>query len=138
MITKDCIADMISIIKNGIKANLDVVNINYTILNIQILKILYKEYLINNFKILFKITKKKKKLIKYIQVELIHGNDEYSNLFELKKVSTSGNKIYYSVNQLYWKYYQKDIFGIISTNKGLLTINEAIKFNIGGEILISS
>lgn len=138
MITRDCISDMISIIRNGVKANLDFVNILYTKLNIQVLKILYKEYLINNFKILFKLTKKKKILIKYIQVELHHGNDEYSNLFEFKKISTPGNKIYYSVKQLFFKYYRKDFFAIISTNKGLLTVDEAIKLNIGGEILISN
>jgi len=50
----------------------------------------------------------------------------------LKRVSTRGNRKYFSYSRLLRS---NTIWGLISTKKGLLTINEALNNGIGGEVL---
>ena len=50
----------------------------------------------------------------------------------LKIITKPGHKIYYSVNQL-WKIKPENGILIVSTNKGLLSINACKKLGIGGE-----
>ena len=54
---------------------------------------------------------------------------------KIKCISKPGSRIFYTIKQL-WKIKSSKCFLIISTNKGLKTINECKKLNIGGEPFI--
>ena len=53
----------------------------------------------------------------------------------LKLISKPGLRVYYSVKQL-WKLDINDGTIILSTNKGVMSINECKKLNIGGEPIL--
>ena len=53
----------------------------------------------------------------------------------VKLISKPGRRTYYSIKQI-WKLDSKATFIIFSTSKGLKTISDCKKFNIGGEILV--
>ena len=53
----------------------------------------------------------------------------------IKLISKPGRRTYYSIKQI-WKLDPKATFIIFSTSKGLKTISDCKKFNIGGEILV--
>lgn len=55
-------------------------------------------------------------------------------LVKLKSISKPGKKVYLKSNQL-WKVNDNSGILIISTNKGLLTLDSCKKFNLGGEPL---
>lgn len=52
----------------------------------------------------------------------------------LQQISKAGKRIYFTVNQLY-KYRKNIKFGLISTNKGLITLEQAYVLQLGGELL---
>ena len=54
----------------------------------------------------------------------------------IRTVSKPSNKIYYSIKQI-WKIDSSKNFLIISTNKGIMSIIDCKKNNLGGEPLIS-
>lgn len=54
---------------------------------------------------------------------------------KIKCISKPGSRIFYTVKQL-WKIDSSKNFLILSTNKGLKTLNECKKLNIGGEPFI--
>jgi small subunit ribosomal protein S8 len=61
-----------------------------------------------------------------------------NNLPAIKSIqilSKPGNKIYWSVRQL-WKVDSSNVFIIISTNKGLKTLIECKKLRLGGEPIL--
>lgn len=57
---------------------------------------------------------------------------------DISVVSTSGNRVYFNSREIL-KAYSKGENYIISTNKGLFTVNELVynKLNIGGEVILS-
>jgi len=54
---------------------------------------------------------------------------------KIKTISKPGSRIFYTVKQL-WKINSSKTFLILSTNKGLKTINQCKKLNLGGEPFI--
>ena len=54
---------------------------------------------------------------------------------KIKCISKPGSRIFYTVKQL-WKIDSSKNFLILSTNKGLKTLNDCKKLNIGGEPFI--
>jgi len=55
-------------------------------------------------------------------------------LLGLMQISKAGNRSFCSAAKLR---YNSDVWGLISTTKGLITIEEAKKYKIGGEIIVS-
>lgn len=55
---------------------------------------------------------------------------------KIKCISKPGSRIFYTIKQL-WKIDSSKNFLILSTNKGLKTLNECKKLNIGGEPFIT-
>ena len=53
----------------------------------------------------------------------------------LKLISKPGLRVYYSVKQL-WKLNTNNGIIILSTNKGIMSINECKKLNLGGEPIL--
>merc|ERR1711862_229777 len=54
---------------------------------------------------------------------------------KIKSISKPGSRIYYSNKQL-WKIEESKHFIILSTNKGLKTLNQCKKLKLGGEPLV--
>lgn len=125
------INQLIAILNHAIKSNKLFVNVPFHRSLIDVLNIFFS----NGFIYGYKFIKKKKKLL--IQVKLKYFQN--TNVFiKLKCISTNSDKIYWSHNQLsFYLNYNKNNSYILSTNKGILSHQEAIKKKVGGLVLCS-
>ena len=119
----DPIADALIRIKNGYLAASQKVDVRYSRLVLQIIKLLEKEGFIEE-------VSKKDNLIK---VTLKYTNRKPA-LTEVKRVSKPSLRIYKGVKELP-RVLNGLGFAIISTPKGVMTEKEAKKQNVGGEVL---
>jgi small subunit ribosomal protein S8 len=73
---------------------------------------------------------------KTITITLKYDDNDKSVINELKRISKSGRRIYKNASEL--KSF-KNGYGtiIVSTNKGIISNDEAYKQNVGGEVLCS-
>ena len=130
MTMTDPIADMLTRIRNALKASHEEVDIPCSKFKINITKILKYEGYIRNFKIVSDGPHKNIRIfLKYDEkgVPIISG---------LKRVSKPSCRIYEGCADI-----PKVLNGygvnIVSTSKGLVTDREARKSNVGGEIICS-
>ncbi len=129
MAMTDPVADMLTRIRNAVKARHEKVDIPSSNLKANIVGILKKEGYISNFK-LIKDGKQGK-----IRVFLRYVNGD-PVIIEMKRLSKPGRRIYCG---------KEDIpvvrgglgIAIVSTSKGVMTDAEAKKLGIGGELLCS-
>jgi len=91
------------------------------------LKILWTEGFINGYKIDEQNSDQIKIFLKYSQNKPV--------IQSIKLLSKPSRRIYYSASQV-WKIDSTKSFIILSTNKGLKSITECKKLNIGGEPFI--
>ena len=128
MTLSDPIADMLTRIRNAVKAKFNSVDIPGSKLKVEIAKILKDEGYIRNYKFL----KDGKQGI--LRVYLRYGKGQDNVVYGLKRISMPGRRIYVR---------SKDIkpvlnglgISILSTSKGVMTDKNARKQNVGGEIL---
>jgi len=92
------------------------------------LKILWDEGFISGYKVSLQNNNK-------IEIFLKYTSNGKPAINSLKFISKPGQRVYYSVKQI-WKLDSSKTFIIFSTNKGLKSINECKKNNIGGEPLL--
>lgn len=121
----DPIADMLIRIKNAYNASHQAVLIPFSKLKIEVLKILKKEGYISDYQ------KKEYDQKPFIKVKLRYIKEQPA-ISDLRKVSKPGRRIYVG------KVSPLKRFGgiaIISTSKGLRTLEEAKAEKIGGELL---
>ncbi|MCQ9206289.1 MAG: 30S ribosomal protein S8 [Omnitrophica bacterium] len=128
MAVTDPIADMLTIIKNGIMARKKTVFIKRSLLHESMLGILKQEGFIANHKTI------EDKLQGIIKVYLKYEKNNTPFLTGLKKISKPGRRVYVKSKEI------KRVYGgigvaIISTSKGLMTDNEAREKKLGGELL---
>lgn len=90
------------------------------------LKVLWNEGFISGYQVLDKNT---------IQIFLKYTNSGEPVINSLQFISKPSRRLYYSLKQL-WKLDSSKTFIILSTNKGLLTIEQCKKKNLGGEPLL--
>lgn len=123
----DPISNMLTSIRNAQAVLHQTVDIPFSILKYEIAKILQNEGFVE------RIEKKGKKIKKNIEITLKYEN-KIPVISGLKRVSKSGQRIYFSAQKMKKV---KDGYGIIiiSTSKGLMTNKEARKQNIGGEVI---
>ncbi|MBW2408515.1 MAG: 30S ribosomal protein S8 [Deltaproteobacteria bacterium] len=128
MTLSDPIADMLTRIRNAIKAKFNSVDIPGSKLKVEIAKILKDEGYIRNYKFL----KDGKQGI--LRVYLRYGNGQADVVYGLKRISKPSRRVYVK---------SKDVkpvlngmgISILSTSKGVMTDKRARKENVGGEIL---
>lgn len=121
------ISNMASIIKVGCNAKLLQVVIQNSKICVQVLSILYRLGYIRGFTIRDK--KSIVVLLKYINNKPIIRN--------INVVSTPGRRIYLNYKRIESELKKKDSgFLILSTSKGIITDEETVMFNVGGEALI--
>tara|TARA_Y100000996_G_C22530225_1_gene646167 strand:- start:277 stop:672 length:396 start_codon:yes stop_codon:yes gene_type:complete len=123
----DPIGDMLTRIRNGQMRSLNNIKIPFSNFRQKILEVLKKEgYIIN-----FKVDEEKK--LKFLSVDLKYYEGQ-PVIKEIKRVSKPGRRVYSSADSI-----PKVLNGlgvaILSTSKGVMSDSEAVKNNIGGEII---
>ncbi len=124
----DPIADMLTRIRNAIKAGHVKVDIPSSKIKVGITKILKDEGFIKNFKI---IDSNKQKLLR---IYLKYSEYDQSSIQNLKRISKPGRRVYIKSEELKPVLNNIGIW-ILSTSKGLITNKAAKQLNIGGEVL---
>ena len=119
---------MFTSIKNGQIAKKSVIMGPRKVICESFLKILWDEGFISGYKVSSQNSNK-------LEIYLKYTNTGRPTINSLKFLSKPGQRIYYSVKQI-WKLDSSKTLIIFSTNKGLKSINECKKNNIGGEPLI--
>lgn len=124
----DPIADMLTRIRNGIRARHQRVDIPSSRLKIEIARILKEEGYISNFKV---AEEGKKKVLK---VFLRYSEDGKSAITVLDRISKPGRRLYVPARGI-----PKVMGGlgisILTTPRGLMTGKNARKLGVGGEVL---
>jgi small subunit ribosomal protein S8 len=126
----DPIADMLTRIRNGIRARHPRVDMPSSKLKIEVARILKEEGYISNFKV---GDEGKKKVLK---VFLKYGADGASPISSLDRVSKPGRRVYVGAREV------PRILGglgvsILTTPRGVMTGKAARKAGVGGEVLCS-
>lgn len=120
----DPIADLLTRIRNSVKARHSKTSVPYSKLKISIIEVLKNNKFVADYKMI------KNGNFQEIEIEL---NPTFQSL-HLKRVSKPGQRIYIKKGDL------KPVLngygiGIISTPKGVMTTSEAKKTGLGGELL---
>ncbi|MBW2095201.1 MAG: 30S ribosomal protein S8 [Deltaproteobacteria bacterium] len=130
MTMTDPIADMLTRIRNGLKAERETVDIPGSTIKTNIAKVLKSEGYIKNYKVL---PDKRQGVIKII---LKYDEEGASVIQGLKRVSKPSRRVYSGYDEI------PEVlngFGIniVSTSKGLMSDSRARKMRLGGEIICS-
>lgn len=126
----DPIADMLTRIRNGIKAQFEKVDIPSSKLKINIAKILKDEGYIKNYKL---VEDSKQGILKIFLKYGLNGDRVIS---EIKRISKPSKRVY--VNKDNIPLVRSGLgLAILSTSKGILTDKEARKQGVGGEVICS-
>nr|YP_009394600.1 ribosomal protein S8 [Vertebrata thuyoides]ARW63162.1 ribosomal protein S8 [Vertebrata thuyoides] len=125
----DIASDMLTKIRNANLAKHQIVQVPYTKLNTNIIKVLQSEGFIYQYEEI------KQNLKKYIIVSLKYKKkDKKPVITALKKISKPGLKVYTNHKEI-----PKVLGGIgiaiLSTSKGVMTDRNARQIGVGGEIL---
>ncbi len=120
----DPIADLLTRIRNAVKAKHSKTVVAYSKLKMAILEVLKRSKYVDDYKVI--------KVGNFDQIE-INLNVEYTEM-HLKRISKPGQRIYVKKGDL------KSVLngygiGVISTPKGVMTTNEARKTGLGGELI---
>lgn len=124
----DPIADMLTVIRNGLLANKASITVPHSVIKTGILKVLKTEGYISGFDVL------DTKPAKSIKVGLKYGPHGESVINELRRVSTSGRRTYTGARSIAPVIRGYGIT-ILTTSKGVLSDREARKQKLGGEVL---
>ncbi|TET61863.1 MAG: 30S ribosomal protein S8 [Candidatus Stahlbacteria bacterium] len=122
----DPIADMLTIIRNGCRAQKIEVAAPYSRLKTEILRVLLEDGFINNFT----LDSKKKK----ITIMLKYAKNGESVIRNLERVSKCSRRVYVSKNEIPY------VLGglgtaILTTSEGVLGDREARRNKVGGEVI---
>lgn len=94
---------------------------------IKFLNILWSEGLILGYKELN---------LKILKIFLKYKKNNTPAINNIRFLTKPSKRIYLNIKQL-WKLDKSNYIVIVSTSKGLLTINECKQYNLGGEVLLS-
>jgi len=126
----DPIADMLTRIRNGIRARYQRVDMPSSRLKVEVARVLKEEGYISNYKV---GEEGKKKVLK---VFLRYGANGESAISTLERVSKPGRRVYVGADEI------PRIMGglgvnILTTPRGVMTGKSARKAGVGGEVLCS-
>ncbi len=124
----DPIADMLTRIRNSIKAGQLKVDIPSSKMKMSIARIMKDEGFIKNFKI---IEDNKQKILR---IYLKYNADNNSAILRLSRISKPGRRKYAKAEELKPVYNNVGVW-VLSTSKGVVTNKAAKKLNVGGEII---
>lgn len=122
----DPIADMLTILRNGCRAQKLEVTVPYSRLKTEILRVLLEEGYVNNFT----LDNKKRK----ISIMLKYGKNGESVIRNLERKSKCSRRIYVSKDEI--PYVLGGIgTAILTTSSGVLSDREARRKKVGGELI---
>ena len=124
----DTIGDMLTRIRNGQMRSLNKINVPFSNFRLKILEVLKKEGYIVGFK-----TDNDKKNIKSLLVDLKYYEGQ-PVIKEIKRISKPGRRVYSKATSIPRIRNGLGV-AILSTSKGVMSDSEAIKNNLGGEII---
>ena len=127
MSVTDPIADMLTVIRNGVRSKKEKVDVRNSRLTQRILDVFKKEGYIKNYKV---IADKKQGMIRvYLRYQ-----DKTPVITEIKRISKPGLKVYVEKKKV-----PRVLRGlgtaVISTSKGVMTGKEARRDKTGGEVI---
>lgn len=129
MSVSDPIADMLTRIRNAIKARFDEVIIPFSKFKEEIAKILYEEGYIKNYDVL-----RNESTGGFLKIYLKYNKNKSSTISGIKRVSKPSLRVYSEKGKV-----PKVMGGlgtvIISTSKGVMTGKKAKELGIGGEVV---
>jgi len=128
MAVTDSIADMLTIVRNGSRAKMPVVEVRGSKMSEDILTIFKKNEFISNLKLM----KDNKQGI--LRVYLKYYRDGSPSILGIKRISRPGLRVYKKTDELP-KVYGGLGLAVISTSKGLMTDTEAREEKLGGEVI---
>jgi small subunit ribosomal protein S8 len=118
-------------INNSLKKKHKTINFEYSIILYEILNVLETSGFIKGFKIIENSFNKEKQIIVFLK----YANTNNSVINSIQQVSTTKQKVFLKKQFLVFSNLNSEIF-IVSTNKGILTSVDAIKNNVGGEVIL--
>jgi small subunit ribosomal protein S8 len=125
----DPIADFLTRIRNGIKANHRIVEVPSSNIKKEIIKVLHEKGYIQNFKF------EEGKPVGKIKIALKYNPEtKLPAIQHIERASTPGLRRYVKADELPRVLNGLGI-AILSTNKGVMTDKEARKEKVGGEVL---
>ena len=124
----DPIGDMLTRIRNWQMRSLNKINVPFSNFRLKILEVLKKEGYIVNFK-----TDIDKKNIKFLLVDLKYYEGQ-PVIKEIKRISKPGRRVYSKATSIPRIRNGLGV-AILSTSKGVMSDSDAIKNNLGGEII---
>tara|TARA_Y100001970_G_scaffold294133_1_gene447380 strand:+ start:13695 stop:14093 length:399 start_codon:yes stop_codon:yes gene_type:complete len=124
----DPIGDMLTRIRNGQMRSLNKINIPFSSFRSKILEVLKKEGYIIDFKI--DKDKTNKKLI-LVDLKYYEGQPV---IREIKRISKPGRRVYSRADSIP-RVHSGLGLAIVSTSKGVMSDSDAIKNNLGGEVI---
>ncbi len=123
----DPIADMLTVIRNGIMVRREKVDTPHSKVKVSILEILRQSNFIDNYEVTADGNKKR------VQIGLLYDRDK-SAIEGLRRVSKPGLRVYMNNKELS-KFFGSRGISVISTPEGVMTSQQAWKKGIGGELL---
>ncbi len=126
----DPVADMITRIRNGVRAKQPRVDVPSSKLKVEIARILKDEGYVSNFK----LQEDDKQGV--LRIWLKYGPGMERVITDLQRVSRPGCRIYCGKDQIPRVYGGLGI-NVISTSRGLMTGRDAARQGVGGEILFN-
>ncbi len=126
----DPVADLITRIRNGVRAKLPRVDVPSSKLKVEIARILKDEGYVANFK----VQEDDKQGV--LRIWLKYGPGMERVITDLQRVSRPGCRIYCGKDQIPRVYGGLGI-NIISTSRGVMTGRDAARSGVGGEILVN-
>ncbi len=130
MTMTDPIADMLTRIRNALKASHEMVDIPISKLKVNVTKVIKSEGYIRNFKI---VSDGQHRLIR---IYLKYDENGVPIIGGLKRVSKPSCRVYAGYEDVP-KVLNGFGINVVSTSKGLMTDRQARKSNVGGEVLCS-
>ena len=125
----DAVADLITRIRNAIAVGKTEIRVPTSKLKLAVADKLQKTRYIEKVE----VEEAKPRDILHV---VINNPDALARINEIKKVSTPGRRVYVGVNDIPKVKSGRGIV-LISTSRGIMTGQEAIKAKLGGEILIT-
>ena len=123
----DPIADMLTVMRNGIMVRREKVDTPHSKVKVSILEILRQSNFIDNYEVTADGNKKR------VQIGLLYDRDK-SAIEGLRSVSKPGLRVYMNNKELS-KFFGSRGISVISTPEGVMTSQQAWKKGIGGELL---
>jgi small subunit ribosomal protein S8 len=128
MSVSDPVADFLTCVRNALQVRRRRVDVPASRLKQEIAKVLLRERLINNYKLIESGRQAT------LRLYLKYTADDVSVISGIKRVSTPGRRVYVGTNKI------PRVFSgmgttILSTSRGLMTDREAREAGLGGEVV---